>query len=283
MLMAAMEVTVFADEFNLLKENSDIINVVQIQSGALNEEEFGRSVAQKIVFPSNIIQKGIYENIVLSEEELSDVIEKIPRDIDDTRLSVILKAYSLQGKVSYFWGGKSSTIGWDERWGDLLYVTSEGSRSTGTLRPFGMDCSGYVNWVFNNAAENVVAAEVGNGTADQWEKSTAADWSDAQPGDLAFFHDPDYLQGINHVGIVMGWNQEGQLLVAHCSSSKNTVVITEAVSTGFRYIRTPNIYNDKDYTASMAEDPSLHEYNLRLDTEETADEKLYLATSYYEK
>lgn len=31
-------------------------------------------------------------------------------------------------------------------------------------------------------------------------------------------------------------------MVAHCSSSKNDVVVTEAKSTGFKYIRRPAIF-----------------------------------------
>ena len=30
------------------------------------------------------------------------------------------KVLSLVGKVNYFWGGKSSAIGWDPRWGTLM-------------------------------------------------------------------------------------------------------------------------------------------------------------------
>ena len=54
-------------------------------------------------------------------------------------------------KLTYFWGGKSSAIGWDSEWGKMKLVTSEGSRSTGCMRPFGLDCSGFVTWAFHNA------------------------------------------------------------------------------------------------------------------------------------
>ena len=41
-------------------------------------------------------------------------------------------------------------IGWDSRWGMPMKVTAEGSSTTGTVRPFGLDCSGMVDWVFYN-------------------------------------------------------------------------------------------------------------------------------------
>ena len=46
-------------------------------------------------------------------------------------------------KVNYFWGGKSLVIGWDSRWG-TLQVWASGGPTTGTYRPYGMDCSGFM-------------------------------------------------------------------------------------------------------------------------------------------
>lgn len=51
-------------------------------------------------------------------------------------------ALMLVGKVNYFWGGKSYTVGWDDRWGKPAEVTSPGhstkrnnhSLRTGLLR-----------------------------------------------------------------------------------------------------------------------------------------------------
>jgi cell wall-associated NlpC family hydrolase len=63
-----------------------------------------------------------------------------------------LAAYSFVGKVNYFWGGKSIVIGCPNRWGTLTKVAGEDSPTTETVRPFGLDCSGYVTWIFVNAA-----------------------------------------------------------------------------------------------------------------------------------
>ena len=57
---------------------------------------------------------------------------------------IVNTAFSIVGKVNYFWGGKSSVIEWDDRWGKLMTITSKGSSTTGMKRPFGVDCSGYV-------------------------------------------------------------------------------------------------------------------------------------------
>ena len=147
----------------------------------------------------------------------------------------------MKGKVRYFWGGKSEVVGWDSRWGTPTKVTSKGSSTTGTTRPFGLDCSGYVTWCFIQAAGTAdIVPAIGHGTANQWPKTQGIAWEQALPGDLAFFAPPGGKK-TNHVGIVVS-NSGGKIMVAHCSSSKNDVVITEAESTGFKYIRRPAIF-----------------------------------------
>ena len=60
----------------------------------------------------------------------------------------------------------------------------------------------------------------------------------AQPGDLVFYR-PGSAGDDNHVGIVVGVNDNGSLLVVHCSSGQNGVVTGEAGSSGFQYVRSP--------------------------------------------
>lgn len=45
-------------------------------------------------------------------------------------------------------------------------------------------------------------------------------WDDALPGDLVFYPSDD------HVGIVGGRDEDGNLLIIHCAFSQNNVVIT---------------------------------------------------------
>ena len=125
---------------------------------------------------------------------------------------------TLVGKVNYFWGGKSNAIGWDSRWGTMQKVTAPGSQTTGTYRPYGLDCSGFVDWVFNNALGYKPGH--GGGAASQHDYCTSVSWEDAQPGDLVFYGDD------SHVGIVGGRDEDGNLLIIHCSSGSNNVVIS---------------------------------------------------------
>ncbi|MEA5004497.1 MAG: NlpC/P60 family protein [Christensenella sp.] len=201
------------------------------------------------IFLKGIVAKGNDDTLQLTEEQLEDIERALQENLSPYRKEVVMQAYSLVGKVNYFWGGKSTETGWDIRWGNEAIVGSAGSEQMGKTRAYGLDCSGYVLWSFVNAEESLTArgeietmtkAEVvnrtGYGTAGQWELSKEISWEQAQPGDLAFYGAPSQTPR-NHVGIVVGTNEEGQLLVAHCSSTNNNVVVSEAKQAGFQYIR----------------------------------------------
>ena len=93
-----------------------------------------------------------YRDSALPPEEVEEIIANLPADLSEERRQVVLTAYQLEGKVNYFWGGKSYALGWDSRWGTPQEVWAAGSVTTGTVRPFGLDCSGFVDWVFYNAS-----------------------------------------------------------------------------------------------------------------------------------
>ena len=179
-------------------------------------------------------------DIALTSEEIAAIRAQLPADLSELRGNVVLTAYSLVGKVSYFWGGKSVEIGWDNRWGSYRTVTSAGSKTTGTVRPFGMDCSGFVTWAFVNACNTADAVSaIGHGTKGQISRCTKINWNDAQPGDLIFLND------LSHVGIVAA-NDNGILTVVHCSSSANNVsagAFKQGNSYGFGIVARPNLYD----------------------------------------
>ncbi len=174
------------------------------------------------------------QSLTISNPMANLIAKNLPDDLSPERADVVKKACSLVGKVNYFWGGKSTAIGWDSRWGKLTKVSSEGSHSTGTMRPFGLDCSGYVGWCLVNAG--FTPSSVGFGTYDQNAHSTRISWSEAKPGDLAFYSDQ------SHVGIIVCTDLEGMIIIAHCSSGNNNVVITN--NGGFGYAARPRYYSD---------------------------------------
>ena len=179
---------------------------------------------------------GSYQDIELSPDEVAKIIENLPADLSENRKQVVLTAYQLLGKVHYFWGGKSLIIGWDSRWGMPMKVTAEGSSTTGTVRPFGLDCSGMVDWVFYNQSGGQYVIGHGGGATAQHSYCAPIAWGDAQPGDLVFY------PGDSHVGIVCGFDSSGNIMVIHCASSENNVVVTG--KSGFTSIGRPEYFAD---------------------------------------
>ena len=175
-------------------------------------------------------------SLTISQEDAIALLENLPDNLDPARKAVVETSVQLVGRVSYFWGGKSLTLGWDDRWGVPTEVTATGSGSTGTVRPFGLDCSGFVDWSFFNATNGSYYPGRGGGAATQHSYCTNISWSDAQPGDLVFYPDD------SHVGIVGGRDADGNLLIVHCSGGANGVVITG--SAGFTVVAKPDCFTN---------------------------------------
>ena len=177
---------------------------------------------------------GLITDLSVSQADAAALVEALPEDLDPARRAVVEAACSLVGKVNYWWGGKSLVLGWDDRWGSLRKVTAEGSPTSRTYRPYGLDCSGMVDWVFYNATGGEYVIGHGGGAAAQHSYCTPILWSEAQPGDLVFY--PEDV----HVGIVGGRDEDGRLLIIHCASGYNNTVITELE--GFTAIARPVYY-----------------------------------------
>lgn len=165
--------------------------------------------------------------------DAESVMRYFPDDLSDERRKVVKTACSLVGKVNYFWGGKSLVIGWDPRWGTIQKVWADGHSTSGTYRPYGLDCSGFVDWVFYNMSGGTYVIGHGGGAASQHVYCRDITWDEAMPGDLVFY------PGDEHVGIVGGWDESGNLLIIHCSAG---VQITGA--SGFTSIARPNYYSE---------------------------------------
>ena len=220
---------------------------VQIKDAMQMANEYGFTAQQREMLEE--LLKSDYDDIFRSlignyqpggtpigPVDISDIQGTLPDDLDPLRESIVLTAYQLLGKVTYFWGGKSLVLGWDSRWGTPTTVTAPGSGSTGKVLPFGLDCSGFVDWTFYNATNGAYLPGRGGGAASQHGYCTNIAWSDALPGDLVFYADD------SHVGIVCGYDSVGNLLVIHCSGGQNGVVVTGRE--GFAVAARPDLFTD---------------------------------------
>ena len=182
--------------------------------------------------------RELIEDVYSVSGDTAALLRDLPEGLSTEREAVVRTACSLVGNVNYFWGGKSLVIGWDARWGELRQVTAAGSSTTGTYRPYGLDCSGFVDWVFYNATGGDYIIGHGGGAMMQHTYCTPILWEDAQPGDLVFYPED------NHVGMVGGWDEDGNILIIHCASGYNNVVITG--KEGFTSVGRPDYYVQRE-------------------------------------
>ncbi len=184
---------------------------------------------------------GTYEE--LPQEEINKRLESAPTV---SRANIINAASSIIDNVPFFWGGKSSVIGRDPEWASwtsmgwdstkLKTVTSPGSPSSGFKRPYGLDCSGFIAWAYNNAGFGLLLQ---GGTSYQWGQSYAITESELQLGDLAF-ENPG-TNSNNHVGIFAGHDAKGNNLYIHSAPYVSKITnhngVTKDSYSRFRFFR----------------------------------------------
>lgn len=160
---------------------------------------------------------GSGESIPLTDAELLNIVGS--QICNDTRKLLLTTALSLVGKVPYFWGGKSEA-GWNDEWNTPKLVTASGSSSTGTIRPFGLDCSGFTDWVYKTALN----VNIQSGSWSQYTHSSPITEAELLPGDLGFLMN---AQGTtSHVLIFAGYTENGTRQWVHSESGTGVHVST---------------------------------------------------------
>lgn len=156
-----------------------------------------------------------------------EVYKDIPIiDADNaTREDVVTIAKSLlaiiEGKdpLPYFWGGKYPEKGVNVNWGKLRPIQARGNSNwpIGTPLPLGLDCSGYVDWVYMQVTGQLISdMGGGGGAAAQFYACRPIRESELKPGDLGFQSDPFRTGGsADHVGIFIGRDTDGVAMFIH--------------------------------------------------------------------
>ncbi len=188
-------------------------------------DNFGITYGEAISNMATALQKTLYgaqggsqggESVPLTDEELIAFVER--QNCNETRKHILSTALSLVGKVPYFWGGKSDA-GWNDEWNTPKVVTATGSSATGTILPYGLDCSGFTDWVFKTA----MGVSIKAGSWNQWDNSYAITEAELLPGDLGFMAVPGTVP-VNHVLIYAGENEDGAHMWVHCTSGSGVVL-----------------------------------------------------------
>lgn len=165
----------------------------------------------------------------LTSEEISQYISTLPEDISEERKKVIEFALSSVGKVPYYWGGKPYRSGYeDNNFGTIVTADEEGR----ILR--GLDCSGWINWVYWSALGERLPYESTSGLA---ACGSAIKRSELKPGDIVLKTGEDA-----HVVMFLGWMPDGQMQCIHESSSSVNNVTVDVMQANWPYYR--NLLDD---------------------------------------
>lgn len=227
-------------------DESVIIDAFGIDEDA-TYDQFGITYAEAIDNMAKALKMTLYgaassgEAVELTDAELIAFVER--QNCNATRKYILSTGLSLVGKVPYFWGGKSGP-GWNEEWNTPKVVTAEGSSSTGTIRPYGLDCSGFTTWVYKTA----LGVNIGAGTSGQYPNTVAISEAELLPGDLGFLAESDG-SGWNHVLMFAGYSETGERMWVHCSSGSGVILNTPSYDSSIVLRRLTNV----DYDAPVPE------------------------------
>jgi len=211
-------------------DQSVILTAFNIDTNA-TYNQFNITYGEAIYQMSNALKMTLYSSVgsgdvpPLTDAELIAFLNQL--NCSATRKELIRVGLSLVGRVPYFWGGKSGP-GWNDEWNTPKLVTAAGSPTTGTIRPYGLDCSGFTDWVY----KTVFGKSLYAGTWNQWDNTTAITEAELLPGDLGFMAVPGTVP-VNHVLIYAG-KKDGKQMWVHCASGTGVVLNSPSYVTQFR-------------------------------------------------
>ena len=224
-------------------DQSVILDAFSIDPNAIYDQ-FQITYREAIQNMANALKMTLYgtlgsgDTVALTDAELIAFVNQ--QNCNATRKHILTTALSLVGKVPYFWGGKSAA-GWNDEWNTPKLVTASGSSTSGTIRPYGLDCSGFTDWVYKTA----LGVSLYEGTWNQWDNTYAITESELLPGDLGFMAEPGTVP-VNHVLIYAGKGENGEQMWVHCASGTGVVLNSPDYVTQYR--RPSNV----DFEASVS-------------------------------
>ncbi|WP_349948153.1 NlpC/P60 family protein [Lacrimispora sp. BS-2] len=150
----------------------------------------------------------------LSYEEINNYMSRLPENLSEDRKKLIHYALSSVGRVPYYWGGKPSSAGYEKNNFGSLVSPDEKGRSMK-----GLDCSGWISWVYWSALSKRLSCESTGGLI---SCGTPIQKNDLQSGDILLKTGDDA-----HVVMFLCWESNGNMTVIHESSALvNNVTVT---------------------------------------------------------
>lgn len=166
-----------------------------------------------------------YDKIITIHNRLDRCVDYVLNE-EKTDLPAALGYIAEEGKTGALVTGINCTP--ERAWREMRETKRRWDKTGGV--------QGYADWVFYNASGGTYVIGHGGGARMQHTYCTDISWDEAQPGDLVFYPEDE------HVGIVCGRDGNGNLLVIHCASGANNVVITGI--SGFTSVARPVFYGE---------------------------------------
>ena len=149
----------------------------------------------------------------LTQEEINYFMNRIDKDLTLNRRKIIETALKSVGRIPYYYGGKSSVIGYDgANFGRKVLPDYRGR----CLK--GLDCSGWVNWVYNTTFKRSFLSV--EGTQKLAGVGNKIRRENLKPGDIIV------RPGHNsHVMMFLEWADDGKIIVIHENGTASNVSI----------------------------------------------------------
>lgn len=167
---------------------------------------------------------GISTGVPLTSSEIQAYMAELPPTLSQTRRDLIEFALQSVGKVPYYWGGKASGPDYEPNgFGTIISSDYKGR----ILK--GLDCSGWINWVYWSVTGNRLPYESTAGLA---ACGTPISRSELQPGDIVLHTGTDA-----HVIMFLGWTEDGKIQCIHESSGPVNNVCVSVRDANWPYYR----------------------------------------------
>lgn len=161
------------------------------------------------------VSTSMYVRNPLSSAEVTYYMNILPDDTSEKRKRVVKQALQSVGSIPYYWGGKPSTSGFEGNgFGSVISPDEDGR----VLK--GLDCSGWISWVYWSALEERLPYESTSGFI---QCGTGINREELKPGDIIV-----RLGESHHVYLFLTWSDNDHMYVIHETSGMvNNVTIDE--------------------------------------------------------
>lgn len=177
--------------------------------------EYARAIAEQDWYEEYGLtgQRTLFVHNPLSGSEVASYMAMLPQDTSQKRRKVVEQALLSIGCIPYYWGGKPSGPGFENNHFGTVISPDEDGR---ILR--GLDCSGWINWVYWTTFGASLPAE---STSGLMSCGKAVEKKDLKAGDILIRAGDQ-----PHVYLFLAWAQDGSMYLIHeTTGNVNNVTI----------------------------------------------------------